>query len=61
MTAIYAQVLLIHGTTDDIIPASHSKALHSACRAPKRLILLESVGHQEMELLYALVQVCPLM
>eukprot|EP00286_Rhodomonas_abbreviata_P021241 CAMPEP_0181308882 /NCGR_PEP_ID=MMETSP1101-20121128/11714_1 /TAXON_ID=46948 /ORGANISM="Rhodomonas abbreviata, Strain Caron Lab Isolate" /LENGTH=276 /DNA_ID=CAMNT_0023415323 /DNA_START=763 /DNA_END=1593 /DNA_ORIENTATION=- len=59
MAEVQCPVLLIHGTTDEIIPASHSKALHGACSAPKRLILLEKVGHQEMELLYALVQASP--
>ena len=59
MKQINCPVLLIHGTTDEIIPASHSKALHGACTSPKRLILLEKVGHQEMELLYALVQASP--
>eukprot|EP00802_Teleaulax_amphioxeia_P017821 Tamp_17988.p1 GENE.Tamp_17988~~Tamp_17988.p1 ORF type:complete len:395 (+),score=27.71 Tamp_17988:132-1316(+) len=59
MKEVQCPVLMIHGTTDEIIPCSHSKALHSACKAPKRLILLEKVGHQEMELLYALVQASP--
>mmetsp|Transcript_47721 Transcript_47721/g.95562 ORF Transcript_47721/g.95562 Transcript_47721/m.95562 type:complete len:337 (+) Transcript_47721:75-1085(+) len=59
MARVACPVLLIHGTTDEIIPCAHSKALHAACAAPKRLILLEKVGHQEMELLYALVQASP--
>jgi len=29
---VQCPVLLIHGTTDEIIPCSHSKALHSACK-----------------------------
>jgi len=61
MKEVKCPVLLIHGTTDEIIPASHSKELHSVCNSRKRLILLEKVGHQEMELLYALVQAAPTM
>jgi pimeloyl-ACP methyl ester carboxylesterase len=49
--------LLIHGTADDIIPCNHSEELHELCQAPKRLVLLERVGHQDMDLLYALVHV----
>jgi hypothetical protein len=49
--------LLIHGTADDIIPCTHSEELHELCKAPKRLVLLERVGHQDMDLLYALVHV----
>ena len=49
--------LLIHGTADDIIPCNHSEELHDLCQAPKRLVLLERVGHQDMDLLYALVHV----
>mmetsp|Transcript_2138 Transcript_2138/g.5595 ORF Transcript_2138/g.5595 Transcript_2138/m.5595 type:complete len:309 (+) Transcript_2138:165-1091(+) len=51
--------LLIHGTTDDIIPHQHSKELHELCQAPKKLVLLEKVGHQDMDLLYALVHASP--
>ena len=49
--------LLIHGTADDIIPSNHSDELHDLCRAEKKLVLLEKVGHQDMDLLYALVHV----
>ena len=56
---INVPTLLIHGTSDDIIPSSHSEELHKLCSAPKRLVLLEKVGHQDMDLLYALVHVSP--
>uniref|UniRef100_A0A7S0N4J5 Serine aminopeptidase S33 domain-containing protein n=1 Tax=Cryptomonas curvata TaxID=233186 RepID=A0A7S0N4J5_9CRYP len=52
-------ILLIHGTADDIIPCNHSEELHELCQAPKRLVLLERVGHQDMDLLYALVHASP--
>jgi hypothetical protein len=55
--SVVVPTLLIHGTSDDIIPCIHSEELHELCQAPKRLVLLERVGHQDMDLLYALVHV----
>jgi len=51
--------LIIHGTLDDIIPSKHSEEIYRESKAKKKLVLLENVGHQEMELLFALVQTLP--
>ena len=38
-------VLLVHGTSDRLIPSRFSEALYQADRNPKRLLLIENGGH----------------
>lgn len=40
-------LLLIHGTTDAVIPHAHSQRLLAAAREPKRLIEVPDAGHLE--------------
>ncbi len=44
---VHVPVLLIHGTNDRETPAAHSQRVMSALAGPKRLILVEGVGHNE--------------
>ena len=44
---IEAPLLFVHGTRDWIVPASHSRALHRAARAPKGLEILDGGLHAE--------------
>lgn len=43
-------VLVIHGTEDDVIPASHGRRLYDAAPEPKRLHLVEGAGHNDLVL-----------
>ena len=38
-------VLLVHGTSDRLIPSRFSEALYQAARNPKKLLLIENGGH----------------
>lgn len=40
-------LLLIHGTADEVIPASHSERLYALAREPKTLISVPDGGHIE--------------
>ena len=42
-----APKLFIHGTSDTVVPYSHSIRMHDVSTGPKELILLEGVGHME--------------
>jgi hypothetical protein len=45
---------------DDANAAAHVvQVLYEHCPAKKKIVLLNNVGHQEMDLLYALVQTLP--
>lgn len=39
--------LFIHGTSDTVVPYSHSIKMHDAAADPKELMLLDNVGHIE--------------
>lgn len=41
----FAQVLILHGTEDWLVPAYHAMRLYSAGRSHSRLILLPRMGH----------------
>ena len=43
-----APLLVIHGESDEIVPASHGKTLYEAAPEPKRLELLARVGHNDL-------------
>jgi fermentation-respiration switch protein FrsA (DUF1100 family) len=40
-------LLLIHGTADEVIPASHSERLYALAREPKALVTVPGGGHIE--------------
>jgi pimeloyl-ACP methyl ester carboxylesterase len=45
---ITCPVLMIHGELDDLIPASQGEKVATALKAPKRWVLLPSVGHNDL-------------
>ena len=40
--------LFLHGTRDTVIPIAHGKALFAAAPEPKRMIVLEGFGHNDV-------------
>ena len=40
-----APVLFVHGTADDVVPASMSQRLYAAAPEPKRMLLIEGGSH----------------
>jgi hypothetical protein len=40
-------IVVMHGTNDDIVPASMSERLFAVAREPKRLLLVHSAGHED--------------
>ncbi len=57
---VQCPTLLIHGINDDVIPALHSSTLYSKSTAElKRLMLLDRLGHHDVELLYSMAQTLP--
>jgi len=45
---IEVPILIVHGTSDEVIDYSHSKALHARCPSAKYLTI-EGAGHNDME------------
>jgi fermentation-respiration switch protein FrsA (DUF1100 family) len=43
-----APLLVLHGERDEIVPASHGRALFEAAREPKALRLFRGVGHNDL-------------
>lgn len=43
--------LVIHGTVDALIPASHGRALYDTARGPKRHLWVEGAGHNDVQAL----------
>ena len=41
-------ILLIHGSLDEVVPASQSEALHAAAADHSRLVKLPMTGHYEL-------------
>ena len=41
-------LLVIHGDDDLIVPPAHARALFEAAPGPKRLCILENVGHNDL-------------
>jgi abhydrolase domain-containing protein 17 len=41
-------LLVIHGTADDIIPASHGRQLHATAPGPKQALWAEGAGHNDL-------------
>mmetsp|Transcript_43902 Transcript_43902/g.107277 ORF Transcript_43902/g.107277 Transcript_43902/m.107277 type:complete len:340 (+) Transcript_43902:353-1372(+) len=63
MEHIRCATLIVHGTLDDIIPHAHASALYrrSGAGDRRRLILLDKIGHHDMDLLYSFVETLPSM
>ncbi len=47
---VAAPVLILHGETDETIPLSQGKALFTAAREPKRLIVYPGADHNDLRL-----------
>jgi pimeloyl-ACP methyl ester carboxylesterase len=45
---VRAPVLLLHGAADRKTPPSHSRRIHAALRGPRKLVLIDGVGHDEI-------------
>ena len=45
VAGLHAPLALIHGTVDPFIPAADAHALHAAAHDPRRLQLVEGLGH----------------
>jgi fermentation-respiration switch protein FrsA (DUF1100 family) len=43
-----APLLVIHGDRDEIVPLAHAEALFEAASDPKRLQIIEGVGHDDL-------------
>ena len=48
---IEAPVLVIAGSSDDIVPTEQSREVYEAAREPKRLVIVEGAGHNDPALL----------
>lgn len=48
---VAAPVMVILGTDDDIVPADLSREVFAAAADPKRLLTVEGVGHNDLDLL----------
>lgn len=46
---VAAPVLVLGGSDDERTTAAETRALHDAARDPKRLVLLDDVGHRDLE------------
>ncbi|MGH8231256.1 MAG: alpha/beta hydrolase [Steroidobacteraceae bacterium] len=42
---VHVPVLIVHATTDTLIPVEHARRLYAAANAPKRLLLLQGSFH----------------
>jgi hypothetical protein len=51
IASVRAPVLVIAGEADDIVPPRFSRAVHEKAVEPKRLLILDGVGHNDPELL----------
>jgi fermentation-respiration switch protein FrsA (DUF1100 family) len=43
-------VLVVHGDRDEVIPASQGRRLFEAAPEPKRLIIIEGAGHNDLSI-----------
>jgi uncharacterized protein len=48
--AVDSPVLLIHGSEDDIVPPEMAEELHEAASDPKRTVVVEGAGHNDVDL-----------
>ncbi len=45
---VNAPVLVVHGSRDEIAPVAHARRLYEAARDPKRLLIVEGAGHNDV-------------
>jgi len=45
---VRAPVLVIHGTDDEVIPASHGRSLYEAAGQPKQALWIEGAHHNDV-------------
>lgn len=48
ISAVQCPVLFIHGSDDNLIPASESQQLYDATRSRKKLVIVEGGGHNDL-------------
>ena len=48
LQTVNCPVLVAHGGRDEIIPVAQGRALYAAAREPKRLIIVERAGHNDL-------------
>ncbi len=46
--SLRSPVLILHGTTDELVPVSHAHTLYDAAPQPKALHLIAGVGHNDL-------------
>lgn len=56
IAALDCPVLIVHGDRDELVPVRHGHALYAAAREPKRLVVLEGIGHNDVLTLAGLRQ-----
>jgi dipeptidyl aminopeptidase/acylaminoacyl peptidase len=42
----HRQLLIVHGSQDDVVPVSHAYRLHEKAGEPKKLLIIDGVGHR---------------
>ena len=48
LPSVRCPVLVVHGDRDEVIPASQGQSLFESAREPKRLIIIERAGHNDL-------------
>lgn len=48
ISKIKVPVVLVHGTADELIPASHSERIYAAVPTRKKMILVHGAGHNDL-------------
>ena len=50
LTSVKVPVMVAHGDRDEIIPVAQGRALYEAAREPKRLLVVEGAGHNDLSI-----------
>jgi fermentation-respiration switch protein FrsA (DUF1100 family) len=45
---VTAPVLVVHGAADEIVPLAHARRLYEAASDPKRLLVIDGAGHNDL-------------
>lgn len=48
LPSVESPVLVLHGARDTLVPATHGRALFNAAREPKKFVLFEPAGHNDL-------------
>lgn len=48
LSAIRVPILIIHGDADEVVPIEHARRLYQAAGHPKRLVVIEGAGHNDI-------------